>query len=155
MLKLAGNTADTIALKAHVHSAQQIVAMGPQVLAQKVPALGEARARDIVARAERTNAAALALWSEHAPALNRTGMTALPRLDAKALLDAAVGDEEQPGPIPDWETLFGSFRPLRLRRVQLRSRPRGVLRRPPPVSRRPRRARQAPRPVVRTSPRSS
>jgi peptidoglycan hydrolase-like protein with peptidoglycan-binding domain len=109
VLKLTGNAADAIAIKPHAHSAQQIVAMGRQQLLRKVPALGETRAREIHDRAAQTHAAAIALWTEHAPSLNRTNMAALPRLDPDALRAAAVGDDQEPGPIPDWETLFGSF----------------------------------------------
>ncbi len=109
LLKVAGNAADTVALRAHLQSAQQIVAMGPKALSEKVPALGAVRAREIYDRARQTNAAALALWSENAPALSRTDMAALPRINQDTILKVAVGDEQHPGLIPDWETLFGSF----------------------------------------------
>jgi hypothetical protein len=109
ILKVTGSAADAIAVKPHAASAQKIVAMGRKSFTEKVPTLTEARAREIFERAVQTNAAALALWSEHAGVLNRTGMAALPRLDPEILLSTAVGDDQQPGPIPDWETLFGSF----------------------------------------------
>ncbi len=107
--KLTGNSADAIAIKPHASSAQEIAAMGKKAFAAKVPALGEARAHEIVARAEHVCTAASALWLEYAPKMNRTAMKALPSLDNGAIAKKAVGDDEAPGPIPDWETLFGSF----------------------------------------------
>ncbi len=109
ILKVTGNAIDTIAVKPHAASAQKIVAMGRKSFTEKVATLTEERAREIFDRAVQTNAAALALWSEHAGVLNRTDLAALPRLDPEILLSTAVGDDHQPGPIPDWETLFGSF----------------------------------------------
>ncbi len=109
VLKLTGSATDTIAVAAHAQSAGEIVAMGKQAFTERLAGLSQHRAAEIFQRAARTNAAALALWSEHATALNRTDLAALPRVDPQAILKVAVGDDREPGLIPDWESLFGAF----------------------------------------------
>jgi Tc toxin complex TcA C-terminal TcB-binding domain/Neuraminidase-like domain/Salmonella virulence plasmid 28.1kDa A protein/Putative peptidoglycan binding domain len=103
--RLTGSTTETLALAAKgVHSAQQIVQMDRTRFAEQHKEIisGE-RANAIYHRAQRTHAAALALFAEHAADLNRTGLQALPKLDGKKQAASAANS------IPDWETLFGTF----------------------------------------------
>ena len=103
--RLTGSTAETLALAANgVHSAQQVVQMDRTVFAEQYKEIfsGE-RANAIYNRAQRIQAAALALFAEHAAGLNRTGLQALPKLDSQKQAALAANS------IPDWQTLFGTF----------------------------------------------
>ncbi len=103
--RLTGGTTETLALAAKgVHSAQQITRMDRTWFAeQHKEILSGERANAIYNRAQRTHAAALALFAEHAADLNRTGLHALPKLDSES--QVALTDNS----IPDWKTLFGTF----------------------------------------------
>lgn len=103
--RLTGSATETLALTTKgVHSAQQIVQMDRTRFAeQHKEILSGERANAIYNRAQRTHAAALALFAEHAADLNRTGLQALPKLNSKQQAALAATS------IPDWQTLFGTF----------------------------------------------
>lgn len=105
LYRMTENTAETLALAAKgVHSAQQIARMDREVFAaQHADILPPGRAGEVHDRARQVQAAALALFAEHATALNRTGLEALPKSDSAK--QAALAAES----IPDWPTLFGTF----------------------------------------------
>jgi hypothetical protein len=101
-----GVAQQTIALSARgIGSAQQITRVPRQVFAdQHKDILSADRANAVYERALKVSATALALFSEHAAAMNRTGLHVLPRLDTQKQADRAASN-----PIPDWQTLFGSL----------------------------------------------
>ncbi|MGH8524334.1 MAG: Tc toxin subunit A [Gammaproteobacteria bacterium] len=105
LYRLTGSTKETLALAAKgVHSAQQIVQKDRTVFTeQQREILSVERANGIYNHAQRVHAAAVALFAEHAAALNRTGLRALPKLDSEKQAALAANS------IPDWQTLFGTF----------------------------------------------
>lgn len=86
-----------------VHSAREVVRMGESAFLTKyAPAFGLEVAKDIVARAGRTAAHALALHVKHAPSMHQLGIRALP--DFLTQSSNATDAPQQ----ADWTTLFGS-----------------------------------------------
>ena len=101
--RLTGNTSEALALSATVQSAQQIARMDRAAFSAQFSAvLSPGRADEIYDQALRTNALALALYSENAATTNRTSMRVLPALDTAK--QAALAQNS----IPDWQTLFGN-----------------------------------------------
>lgn len=86
------------------HSAQKIASVSREKFAeQNKDALTTERADEIYNNAQTIHATALALFSENASDMNRTGMQALPRVDTARQASLAATS------IPDWQTLFGTF----------------------------------------------
>jgi Tc toxin complex TcA C-terminal TcB-binding domain/Neuraminidase-like domain/Putative peptidoglycan binding domain len=109
LYRLTGNAAETLGLSAgpakDLTSAAAIARLSPQAFADRAKdVLTPERAQAVHAKALQVNALALALFGEHAAAMNRSSLPALPRLDTAR--QAAIAAE---GSIPDWRTLFGAF----------------------------------------------
>lgn len=105
LYRITSRADETHALAAKgIDSAQKISATSREAfIAEHADILPAERAAQVHERALQVSAMALAVFNEHAAALNRTGMQALPRVDSErqALLAA--------NSIPDWQTLFGPF----------------------------------------------
>ena len=105
LYRITSRADETQALAAKgVDSAQKISATSREAfIAKHADILPGERAAQVHERALQVSAMALAVFNEHAAALNRTGMQALPRVDSErqALLAANA--------IPDWQSLFGTF----------------------------------------------
>jgi hypothetical protein len=105
LYRITDGARDTQALAAKgFDSAHKIARMSREkFIASSGDVLAGTSAALIHDRASQASAMALAVFNEHAAALNRTGLPALPRIDVdkQAMLAAQA--------IPDWRGLFGAF----------------------------------------------